>query len=128
MASLGNFRGKGRLLALTAGGAGLCLVLFGLSPWFALSAVLAAAIGATLMAYDVVMATLLQLLTSDAMRGRVMGLYAFTFGFTPLGGFLAGIVASAVGAPFAVGMGGAIILAYVTGVVRRLSRVREAAP
>ena len=100
-------------MAVNAAGAGLSLLFFALSPWFLLSVGMAALIGATLFAYDVTMASLLQLLSSDAMRGRVLGLYALTFGFTPGGGFIAGVVATAMNPPFAVGMGGSIILVWV---------------
>ena len=125
VASLGDFRAKGLLLVLTGGGAGLFLLLFGLSPWFSASLVLAALVGTTLMAYDSFMAALLALASSDAMRGRVMGLYGFTFGFTPLGGFVAGVVASIVSAPFAVGLGGVIILGYAARMLRGLHSFEE---
>ena len=125
VASLGDFRAKGLLLVLTGGGAGLFLLLFGLSPWFSASLVLAALVGTTLMAYDSFMAALLALASSDAMRGRVMGLYGFTFGFTPLGGFVAGVVASIVSAPFAVGLGGVIILGYAARMLRGLHSFGE---
>ena len=126
VASLGDFRAKGLLLGTMAAGVGLTLVLFALSPWFALSLVLTGLVGLTLMSYDTTMATLIQLLCSDAMRGRVMGLYALTYGFTPLGGFVVGAVASAVSAPFAVGISGGAILAYALPMLRRLTRVQDA--
>ena len=78
------------------------------------------------MAYDATMGALLQLLVPDAMRGRVMGLYVFTFGFTPLGGFFAGAVASVLGAPIAIGLGGGIVVAYVLGHLKPTSRIRDA--
>ena len=125
VASLGDFKAKGAMLALTSGGAGLCLLLFALSPWFAVSLILLALVGGTIMAYDATMATLLQLLTTDAMRSRILGLYGLTFGFTPLGGFIAGVVATVLSAPFAIGMGGAIITSYVVGSLRPKGRLQE---
>ena len=127
VASLGDFRAKGTMLALSGGGAGLCLLLFALSPWFATSLLLVALVGGTLMAYDATMSALLQLLSPDAMRGRIMGLYGLTFGFTPVGGFFAGIVATALSAPFALGLGGTVVLAYVAGFVRPRGRFQQAA-
>lgn len=64
-------------------------------------------------AYDPTMSTSLQLRSADFMRGRILGLYNLTFGFTPLGGFVAGAVATALNPSFAVGMGGVIIMASV---------------
>ena len=121
LASMGDFKAKGTMLAVTSGGTGLCLLLFALSPWFATSLLLAALVGGTIMAYDATMATLLQLLSTDTMRGRVLGLYGLTFGFTNVGGFVSGIVATIVSAPFAIGMGGVIIMSYVVGVLRPAS-------
>ena len=94
IASLGDFRRKGILLTITALAAGISLILFALSPWFILSLFLVALAGGTLMAYDVTMATMLQLLSDDSMRGRVLGIYGLTFGFTPVGGLLAGSIAA----------------------------------
>lgn len=125
VASLGDFRRIGLLMTVMALGAGLGLVLFAASPIFALSLVAVALVGAMLMAYDASMSASLHLSVSDEMRGRVMGLYAFTFGFTPLGGFIAGILATAISAPFAVGLGGVAILAWnlaVQGKVRHIRR------
>lgn len=127
VATLGDFKNKGGLLLFATASAGLSLIAFAFSPWYALSLMLAVFIGAMLVAYDVMMQTLFQLLTSDAVRGRVMGLYALTFGFNPLGGFLAGAVASVTGVPFAIGLGGGIIVAYAFGPLRSVRRIRPTA-
>ena len=127
VAGLGDFKNKQALLMFTAMGAGISILLFALSPWFAVSLALSALVGATLMSYDAAMGTMLQLLTTDAVRGRVLGLYGLTFGFTPLGGFIEGIIASIYSAPLAVGLGGAVIMGYVIGMRRFLGRrIREA--
>ena len=127
VAALGDFRNKQALLIFTAMGAGLSILLFALSPWFAVSLALSALVGATLMSYDATMGTILQLLTTDAVRGRVLGLYGLTFGFTPLGGFMQGIIASVYSAPLALGMAGTVIVVYVIGMRRFLARrIREA--
>jgi len=124
VAGLGDFKNKGLLLLVTAAGAGVFILLFAASPWYLASMVLVAGVGASLMAYDATMGTLLQLLSTDAVRGRMMGLYGLTFGFTPVGGFLAGAIGTLIGVPFAVGLGGAIILAYVAGTARRVLALR----
>ena len=56
--------------------------------------------------------TLLQSLTPDRLRGRVMALYSSTFmGALPMGGFLAGIIADRYGEPVFLLAGGLIIVA-----------------
>jgi MFS family permease len=123
VAGLGDFKHKGALLTGTAFCAGICLVFFAFSPWFAVSLVMVALVGGSLMAYDVTMGTMLQLLSLDDMRGRVMGVYGLTFGFTPVGGFFAGSVAAILSAPIAVAFGGIIITMYVASMFRSITRI-----
>ena len=124
VASLGDFRNKGGLLLASALGAGLMLVLFAFSPWYVVSLVLVTGVSALLMSYDVTMGTMLQLLSANEVRGRVMGIYGLTFGFTPLGGFLVGLVGTVVGVPVAMGAGAGFIIAYGLRVLRLVGRIR----
>ena len=130
VAYLGDFRSKAKMVVTAGGGFGLFLVLFAFSPLLPFSYVVALVVlglvGAMSMAYDTTMGALLQLLVPDAMRGRVMGLYVLTFGFTPLGGFLAGAIATFLGSAFAIGLGGGIVLTYILNHLRPKSRIREA--
>ena len=123
VASLGDFKSKGALLTGTAICAGVSLVLFAFSPSFAVSMVMVALAGGSLMAYDVTMGTMLQLLSYDEMRGRVLGIYGLTFGFTSIGGFFAGSVAAALSASIAVATGGIIIIVYVASIARSIVRI-----
>lgn len=125
VAGMGDFKNKDGLLVTNAAAAGVFLLLFAISPWYLVSLGLVAVVGASLMAYDVTMGTLLQLLSSDAVRGRVLGLYGLTFGFTSVGGFLAGVIATAASAPFAIGVGGVIIVVYVLRVLGPVRRIRK---
>ena len=52
-----------------------------------------------------------------------MGVYGLTFGFTPVGGFLAGSVAAILSAPIAVAAGGVIIMVYVAAMFRFVARI-----
>jgi MFS family permease len=117
LASAGDFRRKTLALSLASGSTGLALLFFSLSQWYGLSMVLASLIGASLATYDVTMNTTLQLTSTDAMRGRVLGLYGLTFGFTPLGGFINGSLAAVAGAPFALGLGGILILGGIVSIL-----------
>jgi MFS family permease len=120
LGGLGEIRGKWAMLATASGGAGVGLFLFALSPWFATSLALAGAIGLALVVYDATIATLLQLASAEALRGRILGMYGLTWGFTPLGGFIAGAIATVLSAPFAIGVGGLVIVSYAAGVLARM--------
>ena len=47
----------------------------------------------------------------DELRGRVLSLYSLCWNLLPLGGLLAGVLAAAVNARFAVLVGGAMVAA-----------------
>jgi MFS family permease len=112
---------KWAMLTVGTGCAGIGLLLFAFSPWFATSLALAGAVGIALSVYDATLATLLQLVSEDALRGRILGMYGLTWGFTPLGGFIAGAVASILSAPIAIGAGGIAIVSYAAGVLSRVA-------
>ncbi|MBI3362058.1 MAG: MFS transporter [Chloroflexi bacterium] len=132
VAGLGDYKNKGGLLSFAVVGASLSLILFALSRWYVVSLFVVTLAGGTLVIYDVLMQTLFQLLSSDEMRGRVFGLYALTFGFTPLGGFVAGTLATALGAPLTIGVGASVVLAYALGSLKPIAGIRpmgdQAAP
>ncbi len=129
LASFSDFSNKWRLLTIGTLGAGVSIVLFASSSWYAISLVLVAAIGLSLVVYDATINTLLQLTSDENMRGRVLGLYGMTWGFTPAGGFAVGAVASAAGAPIAVGIGGVVIVTYAAAVIARMgARVKSPEP
>ncbi|MEM5769303.1 MAG: MFS transporter, partial [Bacillota bacterium] len=66
--------------------------------------------------------TLMQSLVEEDKRGRIMSLYSMSFGMTPFGNLLAGIMASYIGAAATVGIGG---LLCVVGAMLYVSRLRE---
>jgi MFS family permease len=56
--------------------------------------------------------TLIQTMVPDALRGRVMAVYSMMFmGMAPFGALLAGAIASRLGAPVTVALGGATCIA-----------------
>jgi MFS family permease len=106
----------------------LGLVLFGLSRWFALSFAIALLLGALDSAGETLRMTIIQLLTSDRLRGRVQGLvHVFLVGGPFMGQAQIGLAASALGAPGAVVAGG-IIGALSVGLTSRwITQIKEAA-
>jgi MFS family permease len=55
--------------------------------------------------------TIIQQTVPDQLRGRVLSLYSLCWNLLPLGGLLAGALAAAVDARFAVLIGGAMVAA-----------------
>jgi len=104
--------GVGEVVAAFAGGMSL-----------ALTAMLAVGFGAIAMAATA--NTTIQLLAPDGLRGRIMSVYTVVFvGSTPLGGLISGSIASAMGVPVALAVGGATcVVVGALGVVW-LQRIR----
>ena len=107
----GDVRQKGRLLAGSAILFGCAVSALALSPWFALSLVLAAVVGGGSSLYDTAITSVVQVTVSAEMRGRVLGLVAATFGSAQLGAFAAGALASVIPLPFALALFGAVVAA-----------------
>jgi MFS family permease len=108
LAARKGLRGLGRWIALAAGGFGVSLILFSLSRSFWLSAALLVPAGFSMMIEMAASNTLIQMLTPDALRGRVMAVYSMMFmGMAPCGSLLAGTLAHHIGAPATVIVGGA---------------------
>jgi MFS family permease len=101
------------------------LILFGLSRWFALSFLIAFVLGALDAAGETLRMTLIQLLTPDQLRGRVQGLvHLFVVGGPFMGHAQIGVVASILGAPGAVIVGGLIGSAIVGWMAKNISELR----
>lgn len=113
VASLGDYERKSLLLVTAVSGAGIFMILFGLSPWYAVSLALIFVLGAMLNTYDVTMKSLILLLAEDEWRGRVQSIYTLTYSFVSIGGFLAGTLATAVSASFALAVSGSAILSFI---------------
>ena len=127
VAGLGNYPAKGKIIALSCLVGAVSLILFALSPWFAAALLFTVVLNATLWSFDSTMGAVLQLIVPDAMRGRIIGLYSLTWGFTPVGGFLLGSVATATSAPFALSVGSLAILGYVGATYRLIARIQDTA-
>jgi len=107
MASRKNVLGLGKIIPLFAGVFGLGLILFSLSHIFLLSMVIMTVIGAGMIMQMTSSNTILQTIVDDNMRGRVMSFYTMAFmGTAPFGSLLAGTLASSIGAPNTLLLGG----------------------
>jgi MFS family permease len=102
----------GRTIAFSLVRFGIGLMLFSLSRNFWLSLALLPLVGSGFMLPMSAANTLLQTLTPDHLRGRVMSLFLMMFmGTPPLGSLLAGSLALHLGAPLTVGLTGVACLA-----------------
>ncbi|MQF65337.1 MFS transporter [SAR202 cluster bacterium AC-409-J13_OGT_754m] len=119
-----NVRRKGLILLAFGAAVGCNLMLFGASSWYGASLILAAAIQWSLVTYDATLNTTLLLMVTDKMRGRIVGLVSFAYGFTPIGGFIYGAMATFVGAPSALAIGGGAILIGWLGLMAPLRELR----
>ena len=118
---------KGKLLVVGASGFGLFLILFAYSPWFLLSVVLLAVAYGMVIVYEATLTTLLQTIVPDEMRGRVLSFQTLTWGMTGFSGFHTGAIATAVGAPLAIGIGGVVVMLNALRLTLRRSPLRSMA-
>lgn len=126
LASRSTVRGLGRVVAYSTLAFGASLVGFALSTDLLLSCVLIVITGFAIMLTTASINTVLQTLVQEELRGRIMSLYTMAFvGMTPIGGLVGGAIASRVGAPVAVVLGGAGCLVLGIWFVRRLAPLRE---
>jgi len=111
IASLGRTRIKGRLLVAGTFALPLTLLVFASLRSTPLALVALVGVGASLILFYSLANTLVQTITDDALRGRVMAVYSFTFfGFLPIGALLAGTAAQALTEPWIVAAGAGVIL------------------
>jgi MFS family permease len=126
VASLPAKARRGQLLTLGNLAFPLFLLLFAFSSQFSISLFLMLFIGFSFVWQNALANTLLQFVTPDELRGRVMGVYTMTFQtMFRLGGLQAGFVADWLGAPISVGIGAALSLTYGIFVAIRFPKVRQ---
>ncbi len=122
-------RGLWRVRVLAGVGFGVALVAFGLSRNFWLSLALSPLLGFCLILFFAAANTLLQLRSPDALRGRVMALYAITLvGMAPFGSLFAGTVGSLVGAPATMVLSGVICALGVAALAVAVPEAETASP
>lgn len=102
----------GRFIAFALIRLGIGLMLFSFSRNLWLSMLLLPLVGSGFMVPMSAANTLLQTITPDRLRGRVMSLFLMMFmGAPPIGSLLSGILAPHIGAPMTVGLSGLACLA-----------------
>ena len=128
-------RRAGRALLVTVAAFGVATIVFGLSTSYPLSLAALFCLGAADNVSVVIRSTTLQLLTPDAMRGRVAAVNAVFIGTSnEIGELESGVVASLIGSVATVVVGGALTLvtvgaaALVWPELRRLGALEDLEP
>jgi len=101
---------KGKIALLMQLLFAFCLVFFGLSRNLTSSVIIAFVAGACIVGVVSLYSSLVQLMTTDAMRGRVMSIFMLAFrGGMPLGNLVAGYVAQRWSISLALAVNGAVL-------------------
>jgi predicted MFS family arabinose efflux permease len=111
VAGLGNIKNKGRfaLLMLVILGAGIAG--FSFSKRLPLSYTMLALVGASMMAVFATVTSLVQLIVTNEMRGRVMSVYNFAFrGGMPMGNLVSSWLVPMFTAPVVLGVNGLLLV------------------
>jgi MFS family permease len=114
LARISPMRHAWRNLLVVVVGFGICIIVFAVSPWMSLSVAALFLSGAFDSVSVIIRATILQLMTPDAIRGRVMAVNGiFLASSNELGAFESGVAAKIMGAVPSAVFGGVMTLLIV---------------
>ena len=104
-----RIRRPGLTLLVMAVGMGLALMAFSQSAVFGVAMAMLVLVGFANTFYLTQVTTHLQQTVPEHLRGRVLGIYSLCWNMLPLGGVIAGVLAAAVSARFAILVGGLMV-------------------
>jgi len=111
IASAGNIRRKGRVALFALATLGAAIAGFALSRSLPLSYTFLVLVGASMMAVFATVNSLVQLITTNEMRGRVMSVYNFAFrGGMPMGNLMSGWLVPLFTAPIVLSINGSLLI------------------
>ncbi len=122
-----SVRGLLSQIPLTAGAAGVALIVFSFSTslWVALPMLFFVGMGAMVTAAST--NTVLQTIVEDRMRARVVAIYMMSFmGVAPVGALFAGMLAERIGPPATLALGGALAACAAFAYWLTLAKIRAA--
>jgi predicted MFS family arabinose efflux permease len=126
LASRRSVRGLGNVIAVSAGLFGISLLAFSVSRVLWISLLLMLLTGFGMVLQFAASNTVLQTIVDDDKRGRVMSLFTMAFaGAAPFGSLLAGGLASRIGAPATLLLGGVCCISGSLLFARALPSLRE---
>jgi len=124
IASMGNFARKGLLLSVAAVGLAAMITLYSQVTVFLVAIPVLALGTCCFMTYQTMNHTIIQTITPDDYRGRVMGLQMMDHGLTPLGTLIFGGVAEVYGVSTAMMAAGLCGLVTVLFILARFPAIR----
>ncbi len=111
VAGLGNIHHKGRFAITGLISLGAAIACFSLSGFLPLSYAMLVIVGASMMAVFATVTSLVQLITTNEMRGRVMSVYNCAFrGGMPMGNLLSGWLVPVFTAPVVLSVNGLLLV------------------
>jgi predicted MFS family arabinose efflux permease len=120
IAATGGGATPGRTLRIASVAFPSLLVLLSLTRAPMLAGVVLFAVGVAMIVNNALVNARMQAIVPDALRGRVMSIYVMVYiGASPVGSFLAGAVAKATDAAWAIGGAAALMLLFALWVFRR---------
>ncbi|OGO18147.1 MAG: hypothetical protein A2Z14_13545 [Chloroflexi bacterium RBG_16_48_8] len=126
LASIGDrIRRKGILLLGGLAIFGIILILFSRTTSFPLALIPLAAAGFFQLTYITGAYTIIQLITPDELRGRVLSIYFLDRGLSPLGAFAAVFAADQLGAPLTITIMGSLVVFLVLIVAWKSPQLRQ---
>jgi MFS family permease len=128
IATLGRFKFRGKLLTFGSLAFPALLIIFAFVRWRPLAYLVLFGAGfALILVFNLANATI-QTLTPDALRGRVMGIYTFTFfGAIPVGSLWIGAMAARIGEPPAIVVNALLALGFAVAVYLIMPALRRLA-
>ncbi len=126
VAAFGNIRNKGRVALLMLICMGITISGFAVSKSIPLSCVMLFFSGASIIAVFAAVVSLVQLIVSNEMRGRVISVYNFAFrGGMPMGNLMTGWLVPMFTAPVVLGVNGLLLVALALYFLTFQRRVAE---
>lgn len=111
VAARGNMRNKGFFALSMLICLGIGISVFSLSRWLPLNYAMLVLVGASMMAVFATVTSLVQLITTNEMRGRVMSVYNTAFrGGMPTGNLISGWLVPVFTAPVVLGVNGSLLV------------------
>ncbi|MEK6552103.1 MAG: MFS transporter, partial [Bacteroidota bacterium] len=125
IASFGRHLARGKVLIVGLVSLPIFMILFSINSSFIISSLILVGIGAGIIAVNNLSNGLTQTLVSEEFRGRVMGVYSFSFfGFMPIGALWIGMLAEQFGSPRAILINAVILLLIYVALNMRYSLLR----
>jgi MFS family permease len=126
LATLGDVDRKGRFMMVGGVAFAFAIILFALVPSFPLALVFLAISGVADVTMGSLRTTILQFVARREMLGRVMSLQSMaTRGVGGLGSFQAGAIGSLIGVPYAIALGGLVVLGAILAVGLAVPPIRQ---